>query len=418
MRAEALAHPTFFAQRAACGDWVFAQLPISVELVHRVALDTATKTTYCTCPFVPKPCVHAEALHALFAREGTAVFEPTATLPDWLSARIPHQPTHQSTSPSIHQPNNPPTHQPVLRLDRAHNGFEDLETWLLDTLRRGVATAVSEDPDFYKTIATRLADASMRGLSRSLRTLEAVPGDHPDWPLRITAVLADAALALHVFRRRALLPEPLLHDLEAFVGFSQKKEAVRAEGESLRDAWAVVGAVEEPVEDSLRQRRTWLFGASSNRFALLLEYAHGGLEFLPGFAPGSVVEGELVFYPSAWQQRALASDGVKTLPKRVEKLPGFEKIDCMARTFASALGKQPWLAALPVVLNQTIPMHHQHRFRLADADGKAVALNNPERVCWSLLALSGGRAITVFGEWNGQTFNAISAIAQNRFVAL
>ena len=418
MRAEALAHPTFFAQRAAYGSWVFAQLPVSVELAHRVALDTATNMAYCSCPFVPKPCVHGEALHALLAREGAAAFEPTAMLPDWLPTRIPHQspnpPIHQSANPPVHQPAGPP----ILRVDRARNGFEDLETWLLDTLRRGAATAVSEDPDFYKTIAARLADASMRGLSRSLRTLEAVPADHPDWPLRLTAVLADAALALHVFRRRAHLPELLLCDLEAFVGFLQKKETVRAEGESLHDTWAVVGAVEETVEDSLRQRRTWLFGTGSNRFALLLEYAHGGLEFLPGFAPGSVVEGEIVFYPSAWQQRALASDGVKTLPKRVEKLPGFEKIDRMARTFASALGKQPWLAALPAVLNRATPIRHQNRFCLADADGKVVILDNPERVCWSLLALSGGMPITIFGEWNGQAFGAISAIAQNRFVTL
>jgi hypothetical protein len=238
---------------------------------------------------------------------------------------------------------------------RAQHGFEDLELWLLDTLRRGVATAVSEDPDFYKNIAARLADASMRSLSRSIRTLEAVPADRPDWPERMTAVLADAALALNAFRRREYLPEALLHDLEAFIGISVKKETVRAEGETLHDAWAVVGAVEEQVEEQLRQRRTWLLGARSGRYALLLEYAYGDPEFLPGLAPGSVVEGALIFYPSAWPHRALVSDELNRLPKNVEKLPGFEKIEDAVHTYADALGKQPWLSAFPVALNEVVP---------------------------------------------------------------
>lgn len=417
MRAELLAYSAFFAQRTRCNSWVFAQIPVSAEQTHGVALDTTTNALYCTCPFLPRPCIHARALALLFAREGEAAFEPAETLPEWVAALAraqPGQAAAQLTRPPVHEQ----AQRRSERLVRAQHGFEDLELWLLDTLRRGVATAVSEDPDFYKNIAVRLADASMRSLSRSIRTLEAVPADQPDWPERMTAVLADAALALNAFRRREYLPEALLHDLEAFIGISVKKETVRAEGETLRDAWAVVGAVEEQVEEQLRQRRTWLLGARSGQYALLLEYAYGDPEFLPGLAPGSVVEGALIFYPSAWPHRALVSDELNRLPKNVEKLPGFEKIEDAVHAYADALGKQPWLSAFPVALNGVVPGRHKNRFGLVDSDGKYLPLGNADLVCWSLVALGGGPPLTVFGEWDGMAFRVLSALSGKRFVGI
>ncbi len=418
MRAERLANRTFFPYPCRSGNVVFAIMPASVDPPHYVAFDTATNQSYCSCPFQPKPCLHAQALRLFFAREGETAFDVLENVPDWVHAFLHTQPSFQKPSNQKPETFKPETLQQETRLERTRLGFEDLETWLLDTLRRGVATAVSEDPDFFKNIAARLADASMRGLSRSIRTLEALPADHPDWPERIAAVLADAALALHAFRRRNHLPEPLLRDLEAVVGISPKKEAVRAEGEILRDAWAVVGMAEEQVEDQLRQRRTWLLGAGSGRFALLLEYAFGEPEFLPGFKPGFVLEGDLVFYPSAWPLRALASDEIKILPQTLENLPGFEKIGDMVRTCAAAFGLQPWLSVFPAVLLNATPFYHKNRFGIADRAGKQIPLANPESDCWSLIALSSGHPITVFGEWNGETLTARSAIADERFITL
>jgi len=411
MRADRLASRTFFPHPRRTGTVVFAEMSVSIDQPHQVAFDTATNQSCCSCPFLPKPCLHVEALQLLVAREGESEFEVTETAPKWVLGLPPSSNQKPETfKPETLQPNP---------LERLQPGFEDLETWLLDALRRGVATAVSEDPDFFKNIASRLADASMRGLSRSIRMLGAVPSDHPDWPERTAAVLADAALALHAFRRREHLSEALLCDLEAVVGISQKKETVRAEGETLRDAWAVVGKAEEQVEEQLRQRRTWLLGAGSGRYALLLEYAFGGeAGFLPGFEPGSVLEGELVFYPSAWPHRALASETIKALPQTVENLPGFEIIEDMVRTCAAALGKQPWLQAFPAVLQHVTPFCQKKQFFIADLAGKQIPLANPESVCWSLMALSGGHPLPIFGEWNGKTFTVFSALANERLIPL
>lgn len=421
MRAERLADRIFFPTPRRCGDLIFGEISVSTQISHRIACDISTGCSYCSCPFQPKPCVHAEALRLLCLRVGATTFEEEKAPPEWLPPDFLPTGKPVGGEPDDFQSTSSPVGKEEAAsssLERMRPGFEELETWLLDTLRRGVATAVSEDPDFYKNIATRLADSSMRGLSRSMRLLENLPADRYDWPEQTAAVLAEAALALYAFWRKEHLPPALLRDLEAVIGIAPKKETVRTEGESLRDAWAVLGVVEELVEERLRQRRTWLLGAGSQRYALLLDYAYGGPEFLPGFKPGAVLEGELIFYPSAWPHRALASDSVKTLSQTLEDLPGYEKIEDMARSCAAALGLQPWLQAFPATLRHVVPFFQKKQFGIADQAGKQALLSNPESGCWSLLALSGGRPITVFGEWNGKSFTAISALANYRFIPL
>ncbi len=416
-RAEQLASAAFLQRRFSRGNHVFAELPTSLDDCRGVLLDTEKNAVYCTCPFFPKPCVHAQALAHLYREEGAGIFEPADALPDWAAALLDGQPARPGTIRATGvQRAADRTRRHTERLERAARGFEDLEAWLLDTLRRGLAAAVSEDPAFYQTIAGRLADASMRGLSRNLRLLEAIPVAAPDWADRTLAVLADAALALRAFQARERLPEALLYDLETFIGIAQKKETVLEQGETLHDTWAVAGVCEETVEAQLQVRRCWLFGARSRRFALLLDYAFGDTEFPPGFKPGTVLDGPLAFYPSAWPQRALVPGALQTLPKLVHKLPGFDHLADLLQAYAAALGAQPWLAQFPAVLNQVIPFHRQNRFGLADPDGQSLPIAAGDSMGWSLLSLSGGRPLTVFGEWDGEQLRVLSALAEGRLV--
>ncbi|MCB0531481.1 MAG: hypothetical protein KDD14_04725 [Saprospiraceae bacterium] len=415
-RAERLADPAFFSECQQYQDWIFAQLPVSAEVIHGLLFNKTTQQVFCSCPFQPKPCVHALAFEQLVLQQPSAVFSAVEQVPNWVEElRKGGIPTRLITGTPSRETQQQKRH--LERLERAERGFQDLELWLFDTLRRGLATAVSEDPDFYKNIASRLADASMRGLSRNFRLLETIPQDHPDWAGQTLAVLADAALALQAFRVREQLPEALISDLESVIGIALKKEAVLAEGEQITDHWAVTGAREEQVEAQLRLRRTWLLGAKSNRFALLLEYIHGhGATFLPGFEPGAILEGLLVFYPSAWPQRALAPESPAVLPARIKKLPGFDLLDEMTLAYAAALGKQPWLTQFPIVLNDMLVYRENKHFRICDQADKSIPLITTEAVGWSLLALGGGQPLTVFGEWMGDALQVMSAVAEERFV--
>jgi hypothetical protein len=51
-----------------------------------------------------------------------------------------------------------------------------------------------------------------------------------------------------------------------------------------------------------------------------------------------------------------------------------------------------------------------------DAEGRTLKLAPRFEFVWTLLALSGGREIDVFGEWDGDHLWPLSAFAENRFV--
>lgn len=415
MRPQLLAEMAFFQKRARWEQWCWAELPVSAEQAHGVAFNAETGAVFCTCPFRPRPCVHAQAFALAAQTQGMEAFEAQSEPPEWLLLATGAAGVSRKPKPAAAAPPAAGDERTV----RIQRGLEDLEAWLEDVLQRGIAVCAAEDPQFYLTASTRLADASMRSLSRRLRTAGEAFAQQPDAPEPFVATLADAALAIQAWKRRDHLSEAQRSDLEAFLGFSPKKEAVRASGERLSDIWAVVGVVEEPLEASLRERRTWLLGAKSGRFALLQDYAFGAEDFAPAFPPGALVQGTVAYYPSAWPLRALPVEVLETLPeRRVKKLPGWHTLSDMAGTFARALAHHPWLPMLPVVVVKVLPMRGAKGFALTDRAGYNIPLCEGDWLGWTLLAASEGYPMTIFGEWDGERLRALSAVREERFVPL
>ena len=414
-----LAFADFFQHHFASGNMVGAEMPCGEGKAYAVAMDTAHHKLYCNCPFFPKPCMHALALASLFQREGNVLFPETTAEPSWLPALLSGRPgSTVRTGANAEQRAAKQEKTRFERLERAANGFEDLEAWLSDTVRRGLATVISEDPAAFDQIATRAADASMTGISRMLRLLSQVPAGAPDWADRVAEVLAQVYLAVRAFQQRSVLPEALLYDLQNFIGIAIKKEEVLASGERLQDTWAVLGSLTETLENKLSVRRTWMLGARSGRMALLIDFAFGGGGFTPGFNTGTIQQGSLAFYPAAFLQRALPLDDIQALPKKVEKMPGFEGVDSFLDDYAAALAVQPWLAHYAAVLLQMQPRVEKNgHFFLTDISGKILPLSVSERTGWALVALSGGNPVSVFGEWDGRLFRPLSTVADERLVS-
>ncbi|MCS6930120.1 MAG: hypothetical protein NZM43_11595 [Saprospiraceae bacterium] len=415
MRASLLADFAFFSSLGRWKSWYWAEMPVSVERVHYIAYDTATGTLYCTCSFRPRPCLHAQALALLLERHENAFFEEHACPPEWLSsisvAAGARKPKKASSVASVSD-----AHERTARIER---GLKELEVWLEDVLQRGIAASISEDAQFYLAITTRLADASMRNLSRRIRIAGEALARQAEYYESFVVTLAEAALAVQAWKQRHRLTQSQRYDLETFLGFSPSKEFVYLQGEHLQDIWAVLGLVEETLEASLRERRTWLLGAKSGRFALFQEYAFGAENFTLPFPLGKLVQGSVVYYPSAWPLRALSREPLKTIPgRRVKKLPGFRTFSEMALTFARALSNHPYLMAFPAVLLEVTPKHIAQGFVLIDRENFCLSLNCSSQVGWSLIAASEGRPLTVFGEWNGVSFRPLSAISHERFIHL
>lgn len=418
-RAERLAHPAFFPHRYVFEKIIFAEMPAGDGCSHAVAMNLETRALYCSCSFFPKPCVHALALSALSARAGDARFTHADALPDRVQALISGLPAGRERAAIRTEARLAArTQRRFERLERASGGFEDLEAWLLDTIRRGMATVVSEDPRWWENIAARMADASMPGLSRTLRLLGQIPASDSAWAEKTAAGLAECYLAARAFRKRDALPDMLPYDLQNFVGIGVKKEEVLANGERQHDVWAVLGGIEAPLEDKLSVRRTWLKAGKSGRYALSLDFAFGGAGFPPGLAPGSIHQGTLAYYPSSFPQRALLLDDWKEAPKRIEKLQGFQDFNTFADAYAGALAAQPWLPYFPAIFSAVAAYRQGGYFMIADRNEKSLRLDIAENAGWRLLAIGGGRPLALFGEWDGVALRPLTVVAEGRFVSL
>jgi hypothetical protein len=417
-RSQLIGTSTNFSMRGTCAG-VFWGLMQGLESEYQVVFVPETQQMRCSCWIFPKPCVHSLALAFLFEQESDKVFEIQKNAPEWTETLLSGKAFSISKKQNNEVQNALTREKKYLeRIEKTFNGFDDLEQWLLDTMKRGLATTISENPTFYEDIAARMADNSMTGISRFLRLLKNIPTNDPLWADKTLRILGEMALSVRAFRNREKLPETLIADLQVYIGINAKKEEALQGNDIVKDTWAVLGVNEVQVEDKLKGRYTWLLGASSGRFALLLEYVYGGIEFSAPFQSGSIFMAEFAFYSSAMPIRAILKNEPKFLTKRIEKLPGFATFDALGKAYSQMLGKQPWIRTSPFILENVKPLFLDEKFFLEDSFKKIMPLECINSVGWKLIALSCDFHITVFGEWNGQAFLPISAVADGRFVEL
>jgi hypothetical protein len=376
-------------------------MPVSTGLSHRIFIRFSPAVFQCSCAARRRPCVHALALAALYNLAGDADFPPADELPDWAAfsageARFAHLRSNNEQAAVARR-----EQRHFDRLERATEGLADLENWLEDLLRRGLATTMSESEKPFSGIATRLADASLPGPARLFRNLQGnAAGANVE---SVASVLGACYLAIRSFKKRDMLPSPLVFDLQTFLGIAIKKEEVLQNGERMADTWSVLGRVEEPLEERLWQRRTWLQGASG-RFALLLDFAFGESDFGPGFSPGTSWQGTLAFYPSNYLQRAIPAEELQACSGTMPPPNTYNNLEALAVAYAGALGRQPWLSWFPAVVD-LIPTPDRQAF---DSEKKGVPLQISTPINWKLVSVSGGRPLRIFGEWDGHSLRPLA----------
>ena len=101
---------------------------------------------------------------------------------------------------------------------------------------------------------------------------------------------------------------------------------------------------------------------------------------------------DLVFYPAAVPLRALVAARHGARPGGPP--PGTDAAGLLAG-YAAALGRDPWL---DTARRPAAPARRPQPC-LSDAAGNALPLHPAAGDCWPLFALSGGRPLTVAGEW-------------------
>ncbi|MCP2354505.1 hypothetical protein HD597_001525 [Nonomuraea thailandensis] len=188
-----------------------------------------------------------------------------------------------------------------VRHQRVAAGLAELERWLADQVRQGLAGAQEHD---WEGLAKRLIDAQAPGVAGVVSRLARVRAEE-GWPGRLLEEYALVNLLAIAYRRRAGLPAPLAQTVLIRTGFPITREEVLA-GPPVRDHWDVLGRRDES-QDRLTARRVWLRGRHTGRPALILSFAPQGQPLDASLVTGTTIDADLTFYPGAAPLRALVA---------------------------------------------------------------------------------------------------------------
>jgi hypothetical protein len=274
-------------------------------------------------------------------------------------------------------------------------GVDQLELWLCDLLRLGISTAPAKDYAFWDGMAARLVDSQAGSLARMVRELASLAASGSRWEERFLHRVASLTLAIEGYRRASSLPEELRADVRNAIGFTVAQDDVLAR-EGVRDTWMVVGRSVD-AEDRLLVQRSWLQGRKTQRTALILDFAAAGAPLNPSFPTGSAFVGEVVFFPGALPQRALVKSRTPDGPFP----PAALDLAAAHLTYRQALTASPWVSGWPMQIAGAATYFDGSQFLLRDAAGFAVPLRAAPEAAWKLVAVSGGKPLTVFGEFDG-----------------
>lgn len=385
---------------------------------YRSQIDISEPAFRCSCPSRKFPCKHGLGLFLIWAEQPDrfASQEPPQWVTEWLTARSQRvqkqvERQEQSADPIAQEKRSSARHQKV------STGIQELRVWLEDRIRQGLATVQQEPYQVWEQVAARMVDAQAPGLARQLRACAGMSGSGSIEVSRLLERLGRLYLLIEGFQRMESLPAKVQTDLRTQIGWAIPQEEVLS-GEPRSDLWLVVGQRIE-TEDRLKIRRVWLLGLSSNTFALLLDFAHGHQSFEQSFLPRTCIEAELVFYPSASPLRALIKTRQEAIALSAQ--PPGTTIRAAIADYHQAFAKCPWLEQFPMLLHAVVPIQESpSRWLVRDAEGVVLPLSprlDPKQN-WQLLALSGGDAIAIFGEWDGTYLSPLNVWAEEAFYGL
>ncbi|MGP4003710.1 SWIM zinc finger family protein [Streptomyces sp. 8N706] len=369
----------------------------------------------CSCPSRKFPCKHALGLLLLWAGDPESVpggAEPPEWAGPWLAARR-QRAERKTAGPDAARIADPAAaeRRSARRAEQMAAGASELEQRLIDLLRGGLAGADRGGYTAWDETAARMVDAKAPGLAARVRELGAIPASGAGWPARL---LEECSL-LHLLDRSLLglsrLPEPLAATVRSRVGVPTKEaELLAEESAAVRDRWLVL-AQQDSGDAKMTTRRIWLRGEDSGRTALLLSFGAAGRAPELALPTGLALDATLAYFPGSRPLRAAL--GRQFAPPGTGGIPPGSAVGAALDTYGKALRDDPWLDAWPAVLSQVVPVPGADGWQLADADGDAALPVDPRCLgrtgLWQLASLSGGKAVTVFGECGHRGFTPLTA---------
>jgi len=392
---------------------------------YQVVVDLAGPAAKCTCPSRKFPCKHGLGL--MFIAVNGAIGKPQPEPPEvaqWLadrekrSAASAKRETEAVDDPKVAAARaRDRDRRAAQREDRVAAGMAEFRRWLEDLARRGLADV--DDLPAFEAAAARLVDAQAGELARDVRSLAVAVAAEGVGSEGVLDRIGRLNLVCETWDRRDRLDARLDAELRSRIGWTVR-EADLPDDDAVTDRWVVVARRHED-EGRLRETRTWLW-AAAKRWAVQIDFAPSRTD--PANEPpvGTAIDGRVAFYPGASGLRGalragwLAADDEPGGPA-VDVHPDFA---AALRAYASSVAADPFLERLPVVVEGISVWWDRDTGRLVllDVAGLSVPTRFDDESVASLIAFSGGRTMTVAGEWDGRWLSPLAAGNGQTWIAL
>jgi hypothetical protein len=378
-------------------------------------IDHVEAVAACTCPSRRRPCKHALALLLLWSNDQVAASITPPAVSTWLARRSrqgsdprrdraasavapsstsPDASTDAPVDSGTDQPPEPDTTTSTARderIERMFAGLTELDRWLEDRMRTGLADPALARYATWDELAARLVDAQAGSLANRVRRLAGLVGASPDWHGDVLAEVGLLHLLAQAGRRLPSLPGPLA-DIVATAAGWQVRQADVLGGVPDTDDWIVAGR-SDTREDRIEVRRHWLVGQGSGRWALVLSFAAYRQSLDTSLHVGTSFPADLFRYPGPALRALVGIRHGETVFAR----PNSVDIATACGEVGSMLALEPWLDRVPFTARAAVAVDGP-RFALTDDTGSLPLLGGG-RPFATLLAVSAGSPVDVTCEW-------------------
>ncbi len=305
----------------------------------------------------------------------------------------------RSPNPEFGNPDPQRQKRQFERAERMRAGLQELDRWLADRIRVGLAASELSDPQTWDRLAARLVDAQCGALANRVKRVATKVGSHPHWHEEVLEEMALMhALAVGAQRTSALSPN-LADGVHIATGLTVAKDDVLASVPSTA-TWIVAGE-SRTREDRITVQRTWLAsaGPAPVTWAMVLAFGAFGNEVTTEYQVGTTMDADIHWYPGGINLRAIVGRTSATSATAATSGPAPTSVADAVAAYGWALAGEPWLERYPMSVEATPAPLGNGRWVLSDATGALPLSPGFTRVA-EVVAVSGGHPVRLVGEWS------------------